>query len=456
VTLLTNSVEGVTPSGTTLTQGAGGNTGGTSGSFFDTITTGTGVTLASDSTQAAHGSLSAKFATGGTSASAWVQWDTSMGTQTTVWFRLYLYFTANPAANIKLFQALNVSTQAGDFQINTSGKIDHVAGTGSTPTNTGSVAIALNQWVRLEGFITTSATVGQLEHKLFNTMDSTSPDETLTDAASGNTNTAVTKSRIGIPVAASSVGPFWLDDFGLSSTGYIGPAVTAVTATAEAAAVAAAAPPAVPAVTAAAGVAAVAAVAPAATVAPTASAGVAVSQATAPGPSAAATANVPAATVLAVARPPSTAATATAAPAAVLAVAPAPHPAITATAGVAIVGATAPGATVNTSGSTNAPAAVAASTVAAPAPLAAVQAMAGAAAVTAAAPAVTLALTAQAQAAAALARALAPAVTLGGAVTKATSTATVTAQDTSLATVTDPRDGTATVTAATASSPSVS
>ena len=222
---LTNSIEGVTPSGTTLTQGSGGNTGGGSGSFFDTITLGTGVTLASDNTHAAHGLLSAKFATGATSASSWVQWDTSAGTLTTVFFRLYLYFTANPAAAIRFYQPLNVSTQCGAFVLNTSGKIDHIAGTGGTATNTGSLAITLNQFVRLEGKFVASATVGQLEHKLFNTPDSTTPDETLTDSATQNTNTAVTKNRFGIPVAGSNIGPFWIDDFGLTDQGYLGPAV---------------------------------------------------------------------------------------------------------------------------------------------------------------------------------------------------------------------------------------
>jgi hypothetical protein len=229
VTLLTNSIEGVTPSGTTLTQGSAGNTGGASGSFFDTITLGTGTTLASDSTQAAHGALSAKFATGATSASVWFQWDASAGTLATAWFRIYMFFTAFPATTLKIFQTLATSTQCGAVSLTTAGKISH-SNSANTVIQTGTVAIGLNQWVRLEGFVTGDPSAGQIETKLFNTADSATPDETLTDAATQATNGAFNKNRMGVTVAQANIGPFWFDDVGLSSTGYLGPAVAAAAA----------------------------------------------------------------------------------------------------------------------------------------------------------------------------------------------------------------------------------
>jgi hypothetical protein len=95
VTLLTNSFESGT-NGTTITTG---NSGGASGNAFDvTEASGTSILVYSN-TQAAHGSLSAEFANNGDGANS-VSWSTSLGTQTQVWFRAYVYFTANPSVTL--------------------------------------------------------------------------------------------------------------------------------------------------------------------------------------------------------------------------------------------------------------------------------------------------------------------------------------------------------------------
>jgi hypothetical protein len=225
MTTLVNNFEGITPSGTTLTAGAGGNTGGVSGSFFDTITIVAGGTLASDSTHAAHGNLGVKVATGGTAGGSSCSWTTSLTGSTipTVWFREYLYFTANPAAQHRVFAALAAAV-CGSINISTAGKVvaQNAAG---TAVLTSTASIPLNQWFRIEGFITGDAAVGQIEFKLFTTaLDSATADETQTSAANLNTNAAITRAAFGITgTSIANAGPYWIDDAGASDAGYLGP-----------------------------------------------------------------------------------------------------------------------------------------------------------------------------------------------------------------------------------------
>src|SRR5258707_3093639 len=102
MTLLVNSFEGGTSGSAVSTA----NSGGASGNAFDSVTIGTGATVAYDNAHAAHGSLALQIATAGTSAAANAQWSTSMGSQGTIWFRLYAYFTANPGVTTRLFRAI--------------------------------------------------------------------------------------------------------------------------------------------------------------------------------------------------------------------------------------------------------------------------------------------------------------------------------------------------------------
>src|SRR6185437_14158400 len=107
---------------------------------------GSGAAIVSDSAHAHSGTLSAHFTTGGTAAQDDVVWSTSAGTNTQVWFRLYLYFTANPAVNMQVL-CCNItggSTQAGAVWVTTTGKLrfDNSAFSAIQTTTT---SIALNQ-----------------------------------------------------------------------------------------------------------------------------------------------------------------------------------------------------------------------------------------------------------------------------------------------------------------------
>jgi hypothetical protein len=223
MTSLANSFEGGT-NGTTITAG---NSGGTSGNAFDTTSTGAGATTAFDNTHAAHGSLSCEIATT-SSATSNVQWAASMGTQAQVWFRLYLYFTANPAAAIRVF-SVNNGTVAAFLRITTTGQLVMVNGNGTVAITTSTATIPLNQWFRVEGFVLASLSVGQTELKLYSTADSVTPTETDTSAANNNLGVStLTNYLFGITSATPSVVAYWQDNLGLSSTGYLGPALHAV------------------------------------------------------------------------------------------------------------------------------------------------------------------------------------------------------------------------------------
>src|SRR6266851_3113313 len=128
--LLTNSAEGITPSGTTVTTA---NSGGASGNAFDAVTvTSSGQTCASDNAQAAHGALSIKLATGATAAGTFVRWTTSMGTQTTIWFRVYAYYQANPGSSVRLWNATASGTSCGSVLVTTAGKLLFANSAGTT------------------------------------------------------------------------------------------------------------------------------------------------------------------------------------------------------------------------------------------------------------------------------------------------------------------------------------
>lgn len=226
ITLL-NSAEGVTPSGTAMTAGSGGNTGGASGNFFDVVNLGGTGVVASDSAQKAHGSLSTKITTGGTASLCFVAWTTSITGSpfTTMWCRIYVYISASPpAANIPICRFLTSGAQqCARMVINTSGKLTFNDGA-NTVQITSTTTIPANQWFRIEAFCTSSATVGQLEFKLFTTADATSPTETQTSAATLNTNAGIAQWQVGVTSVAAANATVWVDDLGLTDQGYLGPA----------------------------------------------------------------------------------------------------------------------------------------------------------------------------------------------------------------------------------------
>lgn len=219
MTTLLNSFEGGT-SGTTISTG---NSGGASGSAFDVVTIGGTSAVAYSNAQAAHGALSGKFTVAsGVSNISSIAWSTSMGTQTQIWYRMYLYFTSAPAS-FGLWRALQGASLCAGIVLVTDGTIQGRSSSNATVFTTAS-SYPLNQWFRLEGFVTGSASVGQMQLKLFGSPNGTIPTETQTTAA--NLNTLGSPNTYQYGVLTSDAATFWMDDLGLSSAGYIGPVKT--------------------------------------------------------------------------------------------------------------------------------------------------------------------------------------------------------------------------------------
>jgi hypothetical protein len=216
---LVNSFEGGT-SGTTISPA---NSGGASGNAFDTVSlTGTGV-LAFDNAHAAHGSLSlkAQAVTSGDMAAA--NWISSLGMHTQLWFREYLYFTANPTANCRVFSYLAAAANCATVSVNSLGQLIMLSSNAVTMF-TFATAIPLNQWFRIEGTVFNSAAAGQGTLRLYTAPDSVTPAETHTSAANFNTLGSGNSADFGIAFSAAVLGPYWIDDVGVSTCGFLGPA----------------------------------------------------------------------------------------------------------------------------------------------------------------------------------------------------------------------------------------
>ena len=217
---ITNSAEG----GTNGTTASNVNTGGLSGNAFDNVAVGAGATVAFDNTHAhTPGSLSYKIATVA-SAQARLQWSTTFGSQRLHWFRLYAFFTALPAATTQLYVCTQTGTAVANLVVLTTGQIQWRVGAGGTQILNSTHTIPTNQWFRIEGYVLGDAAVGQVEYKLFltNSGDNTNPDEIQTSLANQNTTGIPDSYDFGINSATASMGPFWMDDLGVSNTGYLG------------------------------------------------------------------------------------------------------------------------------------------------------------------------------------------------------------------------------------------
>jgi hypothetical protein len=218
-----NNAEG----GSNGTQVTTANSGGASGTAFDSMGTGTAATLTFDNTHVAHKALAYKVLAGSPAANTFATWTTALtgSTVTEAWFRVYLYFTANPGSTLRVVGLRSGSTTRANIAINTSGKVLLLNAAGSI-IKTSTASIPLNQWFRLEGFVIGDASVGQIECKMFFTaMDQDTPDETQSTTALQNTGGTINRIDYGNPSSVASF-TFWMDDLAVSSAGYIGPVVT--------------------------------------------------------------------------------------------------------------------------------------------------------------------------------------------------------------------------------------
>src|SRR6266568_693984 len=227
LTLLNNFEEG--SNGTTLIGGSGGNTAGTNENYLDSVNIGTGNTLIFDNTHVAHGTLACKVATGSGGGAAYCSWIASLGTQTVqTWFETYLYFPANPVAGLQCVVYVPGSGTSFNVRVTTGGLIQLYNSTTLLLSFTN--AVALNQWVRIEGYCVPNTSTGSVSCSLYNSADSTTATETHT-ISSLNTGSSITAVRFGQYNNIAINGPFWIDNIGVSTVGALGPASTSFAGT---------------------------------------------------------------------------------------------------------------------------------------------------------------------------------------------------------------------------------
>jgi hypothetical protein len=197
---------------------------------WNTVTINTGCTATYDTTHAHRGTLSGKLTqTATTSSQCYVQWSAAtLGTRTNTYGRLYLWMNSASANGTDALVQVFDTTPTNAFQIQlikTAGvdeyKLKIVDGP-STVTASGTVAVALGHWVRIEWHAIANATTGAVMVRLFNTPDGTTPSETIT-LTGGNTRANFGQARFGI-ITTNVNWTGWLDDIVASATYWPDPA----------------------------------------------------------------------------------------------------------------------------------------------------------------------------------------------------------------------------------------
>ena len=159
---------------------------------------------------------------------AFMKWQAAYGTVTEDWGRFYAYMTSYGSGDYSVVAgALNGSDTASAnicarIDIGTNGKL-RILDKSGTDSVLGSVALALNQMVRIEYHFLHSTTVGVAEVKLFNTASSITPDDTLTSPASWNTLASADRFFFGVPTTGYPVYDIYIDQIIVGASAYPGP-----------------------------------------------------------------------------------------------------------------------------------------------------------------------------------------------------------------------------------------
>jgi hypothetical protein len=186
---------------------------------------GTG-SIAYDNTRAVFGNLSAKLVQAPTPASITLYWIRTE-TRPVEHGRAYIFLTAYGGTGTGptvVLQDFAGSASGFRWFVTSSGHLSLSDRVGSVGTQ--SAFVSLNQWVRVEYMCLHSATVGQLEVKLFNNPYSTTATETLTSAANRDTLAAGGRMIHGLGTDSPGGYTCWMDAIIANASDYPGPILT--------------------------------------------------------------------------------------------------------------------------------------------------------------------------------------------------------------------------------------
>ena len=220
MTTKTNGFEGLADE-TAITTG---NSGGTSGTAFDHV-----LNVVADTARAAHGTVSCR-PTLAANSSGYVGW---LASGTTWYARAYMYLTSSPPANLIFMTPFSGATIRVMVRILT-GRQVQITDSGFVSRGQSTTVLATGQWYRIEAqFVQGTSAAGLCTVRIYSTPDGTTPTETIT--ATSMTVAAWDRIRLGVDFSTSQTfSALWLDDVGISDTGWLGPAKQTVTGTAAA------------------------------------------------------------------------------------------------------------------------------------------------------------------------------------------------------------------------------
>lgn len=226
MTVLRNNFNGG-PAGTTLTTGNSGQFGDDP---FDVVSipAAGGVLQFTDAATLGRGTAQyvLQCSNGATASQEGGGWTTSMGTQTQIWWRMYIYSVALPsgALNPTIFECDNGAAFTGSLDVQvTTGKLRLWNGP-ATVSATSTNGLVAGAWARLEGRYQYSTTVGNADVQIYLSPDADLPDETISisgcNMGAANSNTF----QFGYIFSRANQPTIYLSGLELNNTGFPGPA----------------------------------------------------------------------------------------------------------------------------------------------------------------------------------------------------------------------------------------
>lgn len=192
------------------------NSGGASGDAFNSTVGTPAITF--DNTHAL-GTLAYRVAP--TTSAQQVVWSSaSLGTQSELWARVYIWSGGAPSAANGLLRFTVGGSQTARLSYESTG-VMVFRDAGNAAEITGTVAITTGQWVRVEVHAIFTPATGTTEIRLYNNADSTTASETL---SSGTANLATNCDTVQIGSFNNvTQSAFWLDGLQVNNTGWPGP-----------------------------------------------------------------------------------------------------------------------------------------------------------------------------------------------------------------------------------------
>lgn len=188
---------------------------------WNTVSVVAGQTITYDNTFAAHGATSHKHAntTGGGAYVAWTS--ATIGALGTAYVRAYVMFPTLPSAVVRLGSFMDATTGVrAALRTDATNHLVIATGAGTAMVTTAN-ALQAGVWYRIEAKVVGAATTGGSAEIRLYLMDATTPLETVTSASTFDTGGTIQAVRFGNSAGAQNV-TFYMDDYGVSDTGYIG------------------------------------------------------------------------------------------------------------------------------------------------------------------------------------------------------------------------------------------